>query len=306
FTGSYLDRETKSYSTIDWMSPSYLIDSTINTWGTRHVDFSRSGVNFNAKHVLQNKDEFTADVDFIRFDIKGGQFFQTQLNTPGSMVQATRGNVPSALEIFTAKLDFSKRFKIYLWEAGVKTARTKTDNLADYFFNDGQNWYDDLSRSNHFLYDENISSVYSSINADKEKWQWQVGLRYENTSYKANQLGNAVIKDSAFRKNYGSLFPSGFVSYKLDSNHTLTFRLGRRIDRPQFQNLNPFIITINKYTFEAGNPYIRPQYTWNFELMHSYRQMLTTSISYSYLKDYFSQIFIIDSNSSNVNKNTMI
>lgn len=306
FTGSYLDRETKSYSTIDWMSPSYLIDSTINTWGTRHVDFSRSGVNFNAKHVLQNKDEFTADVDFIRFDIKGGQFFQTQLNTPGSMVQATRGNVPSALEIFTAKLDFSKRFKIYLWEAGVKTARTKTDNLADYYFNDGQNWYDDLSRSNHFLYDENISSVYSSINADKEKWQWQVGLRYENTSYKANQLGNAVIKDSAFRKNYGSLFPSGFVSYKLDSNHTLTFRLGRRIDRPQFQNLNPFIITINKYTFEAGNPYIRPQYTWNFELMHSYRQMLTTSISYSYLKDYFSQIFIIDSNSSNVNKNTMI
>lgn len=306
FTGSYLDRETKSYSTIDWMSPAYIIDSTINTWGTRHVDFSRSGVNFNAKHVLQNKDEFSADIDFIRFDIRGGQFFQTQLNTPGSMVQDTRGNVPSALEIFTAKLDYSKRFKSYLWEAGVKTARTKTDNLADYFFNDGQNWYDDLSRSNHFLYDENISSVYSSVSTEREKWQWQMGLRYENTSYKANQLGNAVIKDSAFRKNYGSLFPSGFVSYKLDSNHTFTFRIGRRIDRPQFQNLNPFIITINKYTFEAGNPYIRPQYTWNFELMHSYRQLLTTSISYSYLKDYFSQIFIIDSNSSNVNKNTMI
>ena len=248
----------------------------------------------------------SADIDFNRFDIKGGQFFQTQLKTPGSVVQATRGDVPSALKIFTAKLDYSKRFKNYLWETGLKTASTNTDNVADYFFNDGLNWYDDLSRSNHFLYDENISSVYSSLSTEKEKWQWQVGLRYENTSYKANQLGNAVIKDSAFQKNYGSLFPSGFVSYKLDSNHSFTFRTGRRIDRPQFQNLNPFLITINKYTFEGGNPFIRPQFTWNFELMHAFKQMLTTSISYSYLKDYFSQIFVIDSNSSNVNKNTMI
>lgn len=306
FTGSYLDRETKSYSTIDWMSPSYVIDSTINTWGTRHVDFKRSGVNFNVKHVLQNKDELSADIDFNRFDIKGGQFFQTQLKTPGSVVQATRGDVPSALKIFTAKLDYSKRFKNYLWETGMKTASTSTDNVADYFFSDGLNWYDDLSRSNHFLYNENISSVYSSLSTEKGKWQWQLGLRYENTNYKANQLGNAVIKDSAFRRNYGNLFPSGFVSYKLDSNHSFTFRTGRRIDRPQFQNLNPFLITINKYTFEGGNPFIRPQFTWNFELMHAFKQMLTTSISYSYLKDYFSQIFVIDSNSSNVNKNTMI
>lgn len=306
FTGAFIDRSTKSYSSIDWMSPSYVIDSTINTWGTRNLTFRRSGANANLRHVFRNKDELAFDLDLIRFDIQGDQFFQTQLSQPGSVVQSTRGDVPSELDIFTARLDYTRKFSDYTWEAGLKTASTQTDNLADYFFNDGTNWYDDLSRSNHFLYDEQIHSIYSSLSADHSRWSWQAGLRYELTSYKANQLGNAVVKDSSFNRDYGSLFPSGYIQYKADSSNRFTFRAGRRIDRPQFQNLNPFIITINKYTFESGNPFIRPQFTWNLELMHSFKDRFTTSISYSFLKDYFSQIFIIDSNSSNVNKNTIL
>lgn len=306
YTGSFTERKTASYSTIDWMSPAYVIDSTINTWGTRNVHFSRSGVNGNFKHTFPNKDELTADVDLISFTIRADQFFQTQLSTPGSVVQATRGNIPSSLDIFTAKIDYSKRLGRYLLESGLKTASTNTDNLAEYFFNDGTNWFDDLSRSNHFLYNEKIHAVYSSLSAKNDKWEWQGGLRYERTSYTANQLGNAVIKDSSFKKNYGSLFPTAFLTYHADSSNSFTLRMGRRIDRPPFQTLNPFLITINKYTFEGGNPYIRPQYTWNFELVHTFRQLLSTGISYSYLRDYFSQIFIIDSNSSNVNKNTII
>lgn len=306
YTGSFASRNVKSYSTIDWMTPAYRIDSTINTWGTRLIDFNRSGINFNFRHVFPGKDELTADIDLIRFNIEGGQFFETQLSTPGSPVQATRGNTPSDLDIFTAKIDYTRRLGKVSLEAGMKTAGTNTDNLAEYFFNNGQQWTADLSRSNHFLYNEKIHAVYSSLSGDNEKWQWQAGLRYEITSYKANQLGNAQVKDSAFSRNYGSLFPSFFATYKADSNHSLTLRFGRRIDRPPFQNLNPFLITINKYTFEGGNPFIRPQYTWNVELLHHFRQILSTGIAFSYLKDYFSQIFIIDSNSSNVNKNTII
>jgi hypothetical protein len=191
-------------------------------------------------------------------------------------------------------------------ETGLKTAINKTDNIADYYYYNNNNWQPDLSRSNHFLYDEKISAAYASVDAEKGKWHWQTGLRYEFTSYKAHQLGNALVKDSAFKKDYGSLFPTGFISYQADSNNTITFRLGRRIDRPPFQYLNPFLITLNKYTYEAGNPFIKPQYTWNVELVHTYKQMLTTEISYSYLRDYFSQIFVIDENSSNVNKNIII
>lgn len=306
FTGGLFERKAKSFAAIDWMDPDYHIDSTINTWGENNRRFKSNAVNLNGRHQIDEHSELTANLDYVRFTINGDQNYQTQLAVPGSDISAVKGNIPSKLDIVTAKADYSRRFSSFLLETGLKTAINKTDNLADYYYYDGTSWQPDLGRSNHFLYNEKISAAYASIDAEKGKWHWQTGLRYELTSYKAHQLGNAQVKDSSFRKNYGSLFPTAFVSYQADSNHTITFRLGRRIDRPQFQNLNPFVTILNKYTYEAGNPFIKPQYTWNFALAHTYKQKLTAEFSYSYLRDYFSQIFIIDSSSSNVNGNIII
>ena len=307
FTGGFFSRKGTSTSSIDWMDPYYNIDSSINTWGDNNRKFKRGGVNINGRFKLNKGSELAVDLDYVNFTIKGNQQYQTQLSNPGSDIDATKGNIPSRLKIFTAKADYSKRFKKFLLETGLKTAINKTDNLAEYYLaTNNDPWQPDLRRSNHFLYNETISAAYASVDAEKGKWHWQAGLRYEHTFYKANQLGNAIVKDSAFKRNYGSIFPTAFVSYQLDTNNTITIRAGRRIDRPAFQHLNPFITILNKYTFEAGNPYIKPQYTWNFSVAHTYKQKLTTEVSYSFLRDYFSQIFIIDSSSSNPNKNVMI
>jgi len=307
FTGGVFSRKATSTSSIDWMDPYHNIDSSINTWGNNNRNFKRGGLNFNGRFKLNGESELTVDLDYVDFSIKGDQQYQTQLSTPGSDIEATKGNIPSKLKIFTAKADYSKRFKKFLLETGLKTAVNKTDNLAEYYLTiNNDPWQPDLRRSNHFLYNETISAAYASVDAEKGKWHWQAGLRYEHTFYKANQLGNAIVKDSSFKRNYGSIFPTAFVSYQLDSNNSITIRAGKRIDRPAFQHLNPFQTILNKYTYEAGNPYIRPQYTWNFSLSHTYKQMLTTEVSYSYLRDYFSQIFIIDSSGGNPNKNIMI
>lgn len=306
FNGGLFNRTANAFAAIDWMGPDYQIDSSINTWGENNTEFKRGGLTLNGKHKIDEHSEITADIDYVRFNIYSGQNYQTQLSDPGSDILATKGNFPSKLDILTAKADYSRRFSKFLLETGLKTAINKTNNVADFYYHDGSNWQPDLSRSNHFLYDERISAAYASVDAEKGKWHWQTGLRYEFTSYNAKQLGNAIVKDSSFSRNYGSLFPTAFVSYQADSNNMVTFRLGRRIDRPPFQYLNPFLRVLNKYTYEGGNPFIQPQYTWNFAVAHTYQQKLTTEISYSYLKDYFSQIFFIDSNSSNVNKNIII
>lgn len=307
FTGGFFSRKGTSSSSIDWMDPYHNIDSSINTWGENNRKFKRGGLNINGRFKLNGGSELAVDLDYVNFTIKGDQQYQTQLIVPGSDIDATKGNIPSKLKIFTAKADYSKQFKKILLETGLKTAMNKTDNLAEYYLaTNNAPWQTDLNRSNHFLYNETISAAYASVDAERGKWHWQAGLRYEHTFYKANQLGNAIVKDSAFKRNYGSIFPTAFVSYNADSNHTITIRAGRRIDRPAFQHLNPFTTILNKYTFEAGNPYIKPQYTWNFSVAHTYKQKLTTEVSYSFLRDYFSQIFIIDSSSSNPNKNVMI
>ncbi len=199
-----------AFAAIDWMGPDYQIDSSINTWGENNTEFKRGGVTLNGKHKIDEHSEITADIDYVRFNIHSDQNYQTQLADPGSDILATKGNFPSKLDILTAKADYSRRFSKFLLETGLKTAINKTDNLADFYYHDGSNWQPDLSRSNHFLYDERISAAYASVDAEKGKWHWQTGLRYEFTSYNAKQLGNAVVKDSSFNRDYGSLFPTGF------------------------------------------------------------------------------------------------
>ena len=124
---------------------------------------------------------------------------------------------------------------------------------------------------------------------------YQVGLRYEHTSYDAHQLGNTVIKDSAFSNQYGSLFPSLQASLELDSLNELSITMNKRIDRPPYQQLNPFVFIINKYTYQKGNPLMKPQFTYTIEVSHRFKNLLSTSISYSDTRDYFSQIFLSDS-----------
>ncbi len=307
FTGGMFNRDATSYSDINWMDPYHNVDSSINTRGENNRRFRRGGLNIYGKFKMKHESELAIDLDYVNFTIKGDQQYQTQLMVPGSDVEKTKGNIPARLRIFSAKADYSKRFKKFLLEAGLKTAINNTDNLAEYYFAiNGNPWQADLNRSNNFKYNEAISAAYASVDAEKGKWHWQAGLRYEFTYYKAHQLGNAVVKDSAFTRQYGSIFPTAFVSYELNKNNSITIRAGRRIDRPAFQHLNPFTTILNKYTYEAGNPYIKPQYTWNFSVAHTYKQMLTTEVSYSYLKDYFSQIFIIDSSNNNPNGNIII
>jgi hypothetical protein len=102
-----------------------------------------------------------------------------------------------------------------------------------------------------------------------------------------------VLKpDSAFSRTYSNLFPSGYISYEIDSLNTLSFTASRRIDRPAYQKLNPFVFIINKYTYQRGNPFFLPQYSWNLELSHQFKQLLSTTFAYSRINNYFSQLFL--------------
>ena len=134
FTGGIFNRNARSFAAIDWMDAQYNIDSSINTWGTNNTYFKRGGINLNGRHKIDERSEISADLDYVRFHINGNQNYQTQLAVPGSEISATKGNIPSALEIVTVKADYSKRFSQYTLETGLKTAINKTDNLANYYY----------------------------------------------------------------------------------------------------------------------------------------------------------------------------
>jgi len=171
------------------------------------------------------------------------------------------------------------------FDAGFKTSYVKSDNEVQYQRDNGSGWVPD-SRSNHFIYQENINAAYVSINKKWKKWSTQAGLRLENTTSKGHQ----VLNDSSFTRKYTSLFPTFYLNYEANKNNTLTLSYGRRIERPNYQDLNPFLWFLDSLTFRQGNPYLLPQYSNNIELRHSYKGGLTTTVSYAITDDVISQI----------------
>ena len=271
-------------------------DSAIVTTNDHKDKLKSYAVNINVRHVFNASTELTADFDYLGYRINNNLFFNNQLKAPGGYDEDIIGSIPSTINIFTGKADYTESFANGMkLESGWKSSHIKTNNLAEYFLRTGTITTPDLGKTNHFLYEENIHALYATLEKKLEKVTLQAGLRYEKTGYNAHQLGNEVRKDSSFSRKYDALFPNAVASWQIDSLNGLTLSIGRRIDRPRFQSLNPFVFVINKYTHQAGNPYFIPQYTWNTELSHSFKNILVTSLSFSYTKDYFSQIFYQDS-----------
>ena len=296
-TGLLLDKDSRSTGDARWKDAAGVTDSVIDTKSDNKTHWKSGGVNFNWRTVFDASRELTADIDWLVYHLGNEQSFQNTLSGPGGYTEFIQGNLPSDLHIFSAKVDYAQAlFGKARLTAGWKTSHVTTDNVADYLYKKDSGWVQDLGKTNHFLYTENIQALYGNLEEKAGRWEMQAGLRYEHTGYAANQLGNAVRKDSAFSRGYNDLFPTAVLTYKLDSQHVFTLNAGRRIDRPAFQKLNPFVFVINKYTLYEGNPYYRPQYTWNMELSHEYKDILITTLGYSVTKDYFSQIFFTDSN----------
>lgn len=271
-------------------------DSSIVTTNDLRDKLKSYAVNLNARHTFDATRELTADFDYLGYRIQNNLFFNNELVAQGGYKEEIKGSIPSELNILTGKADYTQNFSSDLkFESGWKSSHIRTNNIAEYFLNSDGTTVPDFGKTNHFIYEESIHAAYASAEKKMKKLSLHAGLRYEYTSYNAHQLGNEVRKDSSFSRKYGGLFPTIVANWQIDSLNGLTLNVGRRIDRPRFQSLNPFVFVINKYTYQSGNPYFIPQYTWNTELSHSFKDILITSLSFSYTKDYFSQIFYQDS-----------
>jgi hypothetical protein len=163
-----------------------------------------------------------------------------------------------------------------------------TDNDARYENNTGAGFTIDYGKTNHFIYKENINAAYLNFNKQlNKKWGMQTGLRVENTIANGHQLGNAQIRDSAFKRNYTNIFPTVYLSYNANKSNTFNLNFGRRVDRPSYQDLNPFYYFLDEYTYKVGNTLLRPQFTNSVEFSHTYKGFLTTTLNYGKTTDVF-------------------
>lgn len=280
----------QSLSSQTIFNPDGSLQSVLASSTATKLNFFNYAANFNYKHTFDSSGrELTVDLDWLGYDntTKSMLFsdaYDASMTHTGNLT--LRGDIPSLINIYSAKADYAQPFKKDLrLEAGFKVSYVDNNNKVNYDRNDGVGWAPD-ARSNHFIYDENINAAYVSLNKKWNKWSGQAGLRVENT----NAKGKQVINDSGFTRNYTSLFPTMYLSYEADKNNTFTLSYGRRIQRPSYQDLNPFVWFLDSLSYRQGNPYLMPQYSNNFELRHTYKSGLSTSVNYTITDDVISEI----------------
>ena len=273
-----------------------ITDSIVKSTNQLKNKWTNLSSNFYLQHKIDSSGkEITADLDFSNFSAKGSSLLNNNSYTPNEVLKNSntlRADFPVDITILSAKTDFTHPLKNNAkFEAGLKSSYVQTKNEANFF--NVINGVDqvDFDKTNRFDYKENINAAYINYNKQWKKWGLQLGLRAEHTEVKGDQKGNAQRNDSSFTRSYTNLFPTSYLTYQANENNQFSFSYGRRIDRPNYQSLNPFIFFIDNYTYQVGNPFLQPQITNNIEITHLFKGFLNTTLNYSKTNKIFAESF---------------
>lgn len=252
-----------------------------NTFASNNDHGDNEVGNLNFKHTFRAGRELTADIDYGIFNSRSlsrttTDFFTVNGAATGNDV--LEGNQYGKLTLQTAKFDYthamSQGSKL---ELGGKTSYVSADNDARFFNVMPSEVKVDTTKTNRFFYDEYNNAGYLNFSKDAKKFSAQIGLRVEHTRINTHQ----VQKDQRWDSSYVQFFPSAFFNYKISENKTLGLSVSRRIDRPNYNQLNPFLFLIDATTYSTGKPELLPQLTWSYELSYTLRA-LSFSVAYSH------------------------
>lgn len=234
----------------------------------------------------------SADLDFVSLqDQREASFLnhtkQLQEQGGGRLNLLSNENKP-AFTIYSAKADLVRPLgRNGRLELGAKASHVTSDSDLKFFQHTHQTKSLDPERSNHFIYKEQIFAGYASLNAElNKKIKVQGGLRAEKTLAE----GYSVTNDSAVVRNYLNWFPSIFVTQKLNKDYQVSYNYSRRINRPRYESLNPFVLFLDQYTYLQGNPYLRPQFTNSFQVVQQFKSTYNVTLGYAQTKDFMAEI----------------
>ena len=261
-------------------------DFSFISLGTNNDHFENIVANINFKHTFDSTGkELTADVDYGKFDSKSltriASSFYNLNGTPKRDDDILDGDQTGHLSLKTAKVDYVNPLKKGArFEAGFKTSLVSSDNDAKFYSVLPSGSEVDETKTNRFFYKEYNNAGYVNISKEYKKFNIQVGLRGEQTNIETRQ----VKGNRSFNNDYFQLFPSAFFNYKLKEDKTLGVSVSRRIDRPGYSQLNPFLFQIDATIYGTGEPLLKPQMTWSYEMNYTVKN-LNFTLGYSHTTD---------------------
>ncbi|MGB3778722.1 MAG: outer membrane beta-barrel family protein [Tunicatimonas sp.] len=243
--------------------------------------------NLNFEQNWKKAGTLSLDLDYVdrtSSNLQGNNnFYFSNDDDPVPPPLLVRTDALTNISIFAAQADYSRSLgKELQLEVGSKLSRVATDNELDFRRIIEGVSVRDTSRSNRFMYDENITAGYVNLNKKwGNRWNAQLGVRGEHTY----SQGESLTLDSLVQRDYFNLFPSASASYTIPEQHSFSLSYSRRIDRPDYGNLNPFEFFLDRFTFQRGNPFLNPQYTDAFAFTYGLKNAVFLTLNYNHTTD---------------------
>ena len=283
----------------DGLSQSDLIDALnpnqdLSVVTDSNGDLSNYAFSFNYDGKLGSNTSLYLEFNTINYEINDNELYDVLLNEVGTSTVIQDDNLRNIeladIDIKSYQFDLSHSFnKNFSADAGMKYSDVFTSNELQFEELVNNVWQNDPNFSSEFTYDEEVTAGYLNFSGKSGKFKMSGGIRVEHTESDAV----SITTGENTKRSYTDYFPSFSINYSLAEKRDLGMSYSRRINRPSYQNLNPFVFFIDPFTFAIGNPLLQPQYTDNYEV--SYRMSkVTISVGYSNTKDVMRFVTIQD------------
>jgi len=238
----------------------------------------------------------SVDFDYFNYQKNDSRFFSgNELDASKNVISnsyfsSTNSNL-NKINNYSAAIDFTLPYSWADLSFGAKAFHTNTNNNLVVYDNETGNPVLNTNQSNVFNYKEYNQALYfSGSKKINPQWEMQIGLRSEATQTK----GFSENLNQTNTNNYIKLFPTAYVTYVPNENNTFSLNYSRRIRRPDFDYLNPFMVKTSPYYYSEGNPYLKPSIIDNFEFSFIRNQKWVNSVYFSQVSDFGQELSIID------------
>jgi outer membrane receptor protein involved in Fe transport len=277
---------------------------TANSNLNRHVSKVNYNLNYNGKLDKSGK-TLSADVNYTTYNRSSAEYITNEFfDAPGNTYRdplLLQNLSPSNIKIWLSKVDFSDPIsKTSKLEAGIKYSNIVSNN--DLVFGplvNGQ-YQSDPVFSNHFIYTENVNAAYVNYENKFDRFDLTTGLRAEQTIAK----GNSITANQVVKSNYLDLFPQVLLTYKYDDKHYFSLSYNRGIQRPAYEDINPFLYYVDLYDYRSGNPGLKPEYSNSVELSYNYNKIFSTTFYSTIISNAYEFPFYEQNDTTKVNITT--
>ncbi|MEJ7769430.1 MAG: TonB-dependent receptor, partial [Chitinophagaceae bacterium] len=276
-TASYLFRRSDVRRITDIQYKDYL-NTLLNQQSTITRQQVEDEIEPNSEYSLIYKKSFVkkgheliAEVKFLDNWESSTQLFTQKFFKPDGLQNSTRGIVQNSLndefeKQWLLQVDYVKPVgKEGKFETGLRSSFR--DMVNDYVVNEKDvtgNYVPLPGLDNIFLYDENIHALYGILGNKTGKLSYQGGLRAEWTDVKTTLQETKEVNP----RSYVNLFPSAHLSVEIPGENAIQLSFSRRVRRPVYNDLSPFMTFSDSRNFFSGNPDLDPEFTNALEVGH--------------------------------------